>query len=77
VLPFSTKEILQFMLLVTFVFISLVVDDTKSRTPLNAFYPDRWNFFYLRQWFLFAIVALFLAILIYAVGRRFLNLLRH
>ena len=73
VLPFSTKEILQFMLLVPFVFFSLVIDDTKSRTPLNAFYPDNWDFFYLRQWLLFTIVALFSAILFYATGRRFLN----
>jgi hypothetical protein len=73
ILPFSTKEILQFILVVPFVFISLVLDDTRSRTPLNAFYPDQWDFFYLRQWFLFTLPALVLAILIYAIGRRFLN----
>jgi hypothetical protein len=73
VLPVSTKEILQFMLLVPFVLIALVVDDTKSSTPLNAFYPDNWGFFYLRQWFVFSLVAVFSAILLYAIGRRFLN----
>lgn len=76
VLPISTKEILQFMVLVPFVFISLAVDDTRSRTPLNAFYPDSWDFFYLRQFLLFTLVALFFAILIYAIGRLFLNWLR-
>jgi hypothetical protein len=73
ILPFSTKEILQFMIVLPFVFISLVLDDTRSRTPLYAFYPDQWDFFYLRQWFLFTIPALISAILLYAIGRRFLN----
>lgn len=76
VLPISPKEIGQFIIALTFAILILVFDQTKIASPLTGFQPDHLGFFYLRQWFLFGLVALVLAILIYVAGRNILSWVR-
>jgi hypothetical protein len=69
ILPFSRKEIGQFIFVAPLAFLIMVFDQTEALSPLLRFFPDRLNFFYLRQWFFFSLPALVLAIVLYVVGR--------
>jgi hypothetical protein len=71
--PVSYKEIGQFLLVFPFAFILLWVDQTDVVNPLFAFHADKYGIFYLRQWFVFSLPALVLAIIAYAVGRMISN----
>jgi hypothetical protein len=76
VLPISPKEAGQFIVVFPFAILFLLFDQTKIANSLTGFQPDRWGFFYLRQWFVFGLIALVLAVLIYVVGRNILSWVR-
>jgi len=73
ILPISSKEIGQFILAFPFAFLLMVLDQTDVPNALFRFYPDRLNFFYLRQWFVFSLTALVLAIVLCVAGRMVLD----
>jgi hypothetical protein len=73
ILPISPKEIGQFMVAFPFAVLVLVFDSTGIASPVFGFHADKPVLFYLRQWFLFALVALVLGILLYALGRTILD----
>ena len=69
ILPISPKEIGQFIVAFPFVFLLLALDQTRITSPLFGFHADQYDLFYLRQWFLFSLTALVLAVVLYVVGR--------
>jgi hypothetical protein len=77
VLPISSKEIGQFIVALPFAFLLLGLDQTRITNPLFGFHADQHGLFYLRQWFLFSLTALVLAIVLYVVGRTVLDRTRH
>jgi hypothetical protein len=69
ILPISAKEIGQFIVVFPFAVLVLVFDTTRVASPLFGFQVNHPTALYLRQWFLFALTALVLGILLYVFGR--------
>jgi hypothetical protein len=67
ILPISPKEIGQFIVVFPFAVLVLVFDRVKIAEGLYGFHADQW-YFYLLQWLMFGLVAIVLAIFIYAIG---------
>jgi hypothetical protein len=73
ILPVSPAEIGSFIVMTPAGFLLLVLDTTTTTSPLARFRVDQWDFFYLRQWFLFSATAVVVATLVYMVGRIILD----
>lgn len=69
ILPVSLKEIGQFIVVFPFAVLVLVFDTTRVASPVFGFKVNQPTVLYLRQWFLFALTALVLGILLYVLGR--------
>jgi hypothetical protein len=69
ILPISAKEIGQFIVVFPFAVLVLVFDTTRVASPLFGFQVNHPTVLYLRQWFLFALTAVVLGILLYVLGR--------
>jgi hypothetical protein len=75
ILPISPKEIGQLIVAFPFAFLLMFLGQTTITGPFG-FHADQWDFFYLRQWFVFSVTALVLGILLYVVGRIILDRVR-
>jgi hypothetical protein len=76
ILPISPKETGQFIVVFPFAVLVLVFDTTRIASPLFGFQTNHTTLVYLRQWFLFALTALVLGILLYVLGRIVLERIR-
>jgi hypothetical protein len=73
ILPISAKETVMFIFVLPLALFCLLVDTTISPTFVGRFRADKLGFFYLKSWFLFSLVALVIAIVIYLIGRAIIN----
>jgi hypothetical protein len=68
----STKERLQFAVVVVVAIVPLVADTTRIASPLYGFHADQYGIFYFRQWYMFSGMAIVLGSLLFAFGRAIL-----
>jgi hypothetical protein len=74
--PVSPKEIGQFLVVAPWAFFFLMFDQTRSTNPLYGFHADQREILYFRQWIVFALPALVMAIVVYVVGRAMVGRIR-